>query len=126
MPVRGIRGATVAEANTKQAILEATRELLLAIIAANDVQAEDVASAWFTTSPDLNAEFPALAARTLGWYDAALLCCHEMAVPHGLSRCIRILIHWNTDRPAQAVKHIYLGQAASLRPDRPLPAEMTQ
>ena len=126
MPVRGVRGATVAEENTREAILEATRELLLAMIAANDIQPEDVASAWFTTSPDLNAEYPALAARALGWYDAALLCGHEMAVPHGLPKCIRILIHLNTDRPAQAIKHIYLGEAASLRPDRPLPVEIAK
>lgn len=126
MPIRGIRGATVAEDNTRQAILDATRELMLALIAANDIQPEEVASAWFTTSSDLNAEYPALAARALGWYDVALLCGHEMAVPHGLPKCIRILIHLNTDRPAHAIKHIYLGQAASLRPDRPLPVEIAK
>ncbi len=126
MPIRGIRGATVAAANTRTAILEATRELLLAMIAANDIEVEEVASAWFTTSPDLNAEYPALAARALGWYDAALLCAHEMAVPHGLQRCVRILIHLNTDRPAHAIKHIYLGEAANLRPDRPLPVEIAK
>ena len=126
MPVRGIRGATVAADNTREAILDATRELLLAMIAANDIDVEDVASAWFTTSPDLNAEYPALAARALGWFAAALLCAHEMAVPHGLQRCVRILIHLNTDRPAHAIKHIYLGEAASLRPDRPLPVEIAK
>jgi len=126
MPIRGIRGATVAEENTREAILDATRELLLALIAANDIQPEDVASAWFTTSPDLTAEYPALAARALGWYDVALLCGHEMDVPHGLPKCIRILIHLNTDRPAQAIKHTYLGEAASLRPDRPLPVEIAK
>ncbi|MBI3244165.1 MAG: chorismate mutase [Chloroflexi bacterium] len=126
MPVRGIRGATVADDNTKESILSATRELLLALIAANDIQPDDVASAWFTTSPDLTADYPALAARALGWHDVALLCAHEMAVPHGLPKCIRILIHLNTDKPAQAIKHIYLGQAATLRPDRPLPVEATK
>jgi chorismate mutase len=125
MPVRGVRGAIVAPDNTKEAILSVTRELLLAMIAANDIQPEDVASAWFTTSPDLNAEFPALAARALGWYDVALLCTHEMNVPHGLKNCVRILIHLNTDRPAHAIKHIYLGEAANLRPDRPLPVEIS-
>ena len=124
MPVRGIRGATVVEENTREALLDATRELLLAMIAANDIQPEDVASAWFTTTPGLNAEYPALAARALGWYDVALLCSHEMDVPHGLPNVVRILIHLNTDRPAHAIKHIYLGQAASLRPDRPLPVEI--
>ena len=64
-----------------------------------------------------------LAARELGWHDTALLGAHEMAVPHGLPRCVRILIHLNTDLPPQAIKHIYLGDAASLRPDRPLPVE---
>jgi chorismate mutase len=125
MPVRGVRGAIVAAENSKEAILSVTRELLLAMIAANDIQPEDVASAWFTTSPDLNAEFPALAARALGWYDVALLCTHEMGVPHGLKNCVRILIHLNTDRPAHAIKHIYLGEAANLRPDRPLPVEIS-
>ena len=125
MPVRGIRGAIVAADNTREAILDSTRELLLAVIAANDIQPEDVASVWFTTSPDLTAEYPALAARALGWTDVALLCAHEMAVPHGLKKCIRILIHLNTDKPAHAVKHIYLGEAAQLRPDQPLPVELT-
>ena len=123
MPVRGIRGATIAAENTRDSILAATRELLLALIDANGIAPDDVASAWFTTSPDLDADYPALAARDLGWHDTALLCAHEMAVPHGLPRCVRILIHLNTDLPPQAIKHIYLGDAASLRPDRPLPAE---
>ncbi len=123
MPVRGIRGATVAAENTRDSILDATRELLLALIDANGIAPDDVASAWFTTSPDLDADYPALAARELGWCDVALLCAHEMAVPHGLPRCVRILIHLNTDLPPQAIKHIYLGEAASLRPDRPLPVE---
>ncbi len=125
MPVRGIRGAIVAADNTREAILDSTRELLLAMIAANDIQPEDVASVWFTTSPDLTAEYPAPAARALGWTDVALLCAHEMAVPHGLKQCIRILIHLNTDRPAHAIKHIYLGATAQLRPDKPLPVELT-
>ena len=123
MPVRGIRGATIAAENTRDSILAATRELLLALIDANGIAPDDVASAWFTTSPDLDADYPALAARDLGWHDTALLCAHEMAVPHGLPRCVRILIHLNTDLPPQAIKHIYLGGAASLRPDRPLPVE---
>jgi chorismate mutase len=126
MPVRGIRGAIVAKENTREAILEATRELLLAMIAANDIQPEDVASAWFTTTPGLNAEYPALAARSLGWYDVAVLCAHEMDVPQGMQNAVRILVHLNTDRPAHAIKHIYLGEAASLRPDRPLPVEIAK
>jgi chorismate mutase len=72
----------------------------------------------FTTSPDLNATYPALAARQFGWYDAALLCGHEMNVPGGLQNCIRVLIHWNTDRRADEIAHIYLRGARGLRPDR--------
>ncbi len=114
---RGIRGATTAQANTREAILEATRELLLRMIEANAIDAADVASAFFTTSPDLNAEFPALVARELGWIDTALLCGHEMAVPGSLQQCIRILIHWNTSRRADEIVHVYLRDAVSLRPD---------
>ncbi len=115
---RGIRGAITAEDNTREAILAATRELLMAIVAANDIAVEDIASAMFTTTRDLNAEYPAQAARALGWHDVATLCAHEMEVPQGLPRCIRVLLHWNTDRPAGAIVHMYLRGAARLRPDR--------
>jgi len=118
MRVRGIRGATTAEANTREAILSATAELLRLMIDANQVGVEDVASVIFTTTIDLNADYPALAARALGWHDAALLCAHEMNVPHGLPRCIRILIHWNTALRADEVQHVYIKGAAHLRPDR--------
>ena len=116
--VRGVRGATTAEANTREAILTATQELLCLMIEANHIQPADVASAIFTTTTDLNAEYPALAARALGWHDVALLCMHEMAVPHGLQHCIRILLHWNTELAAHEVKHVYLKGAVILRPDR--------
>ena len=116
--VRGIRGATTAEANTRDAILAATDELLRFMIEVNDVCVEDVASMFFTTTTDLDADFPALAARALGWHDAALMCGHEMSVPHGLPMCIRILIHWNTAVKAADVQHVYLKGAAHLRPDR--------
>lgn len=115
MKCRGIRGATTVESNTAEDILEATTELLTAIIEANGVKVEDVASAMFTTTLDLNAEFPALAARQLGWTDAALLCGHEMNVPGALGKCIRILIHWNTDKNASEIKHVYLRAAKDLR-----------
>lgn len=115
---RGVRGATTVEANDHGAILAATRELFYIMIRANNINQEDVASAIFTTTEDLNATYPALAARQLGWYDAALLCGHEMNVPDGLGKCIRILIHWNTSRPASDVVHVYLHGAKSLRPDR--------
>jgi chorismate mutase len=122
MPIRGIRGATVAAADTPEAIRGATRELLLALIAANDLQPEDVASVIFTVTPDLTAEAPARAARELGWGDAALLCVAEMNVPGALPACIRVLIHWNTDKWPDEVRHVYLHAAVQLRPDRANPA----
>jgi chorismate mutase len=116
MKVRGIRGATTVEANSVEAILKATRELLDHMLKANEVDPEDVASAFFTTTTDLNAEFPALAAREpLG--NAALLCGHEMNKPGALPMCLRILLHVNTDKPAREIKHIYLHGARVLRPD---------
>jgi chorismate mutase len=115
---RGIRGATTVEENTREAILGATAELLTQMIEANGIQADDVGSVIFTTTPDLTAEYPALAARQLGWTDVALLCTHEMAVPHGLSHCIRILVHWNTDRSSAQIRHVYTKGAVNLRPDR--------
>ncbi len=115
---RGVRGATTVEHNSAAEILQATEELLARMIAANGIDPEDVASVIFTTTPDLNAEYPALAARKLGWMDSALLCGHEMAVPHGLPKCIRILCHWNTTKSLKEIKHIYLKDAATLRPDR--------
>ncbi len=116
--MRGVRGATTVEANTREAILAATNELLGLMIEANNIQPDDVASAIFTTTIDLNADYPALAARALGWHDVALMCMHEMNVPHGLKHCIRILLHWNTDVAAREVKHVYLRGAVNLRPDR--------
>ena len=115
---RGIRGATTVEENTAEAILAATRELLFLMIRANDINAVDVASAIFTTTRDLNATFPALAARQLGWYDTALLCGHEMEVPDSLEMCVRILIHWNTRLLPEEIIHVYLHGAKELRPDR--------
>ena len=116
--VRGIRGATTVERNTKDAILEATTELLQLLIDANEIDAADVASAIFTTTPDLNAEFPAVAARQrFGWHHVALSCAHEMAVPGSLPMCLRILLHVNTDRTQEEVSHVYTRGAAVLRPD---------
>ncbi len=115
---RGVRGAISVEANTADAILSATRELLEAMIAANGIEPDDVCSLMLTTTPDLTAEYPALAARQLGWLDVAILCGHEMAVPHGLPRCVRALIHWNTERTPQEIQHVYLRDAVTLRPDR--------
>jgi len=115
---RGIRGATTAAANTREAILEATRDMLARLIEANGLRPDDIASAIFSTTPDLNAEFPAVAARELGWLDTALFCTHEMAVPGSLPRCIRVLIHWNTTRRADEIVHIYIREASTLRPER--------
>lgn len=118
MMCRGIRGATTVKSNNADEILAATRELLYAIIRLNDIDPEDVASAYFTTTRDLTAAYPASAARQLGWLDVALLCGHEMEVPETLPHCIRILIHWNTTRSAKEIVHVYLHEAKSLRPDR--------
>lgn len=118
MPVRGIRGATTVLQDRPEEILSATRQLLEAVIETNGLDADDVASAIFTVTPDLTSEFPARAAHTVGWARVALLGATEMAVPHGPPRCIRVLVHVNTDRPPSALKHIYLRGARGLRPDR--------
>jgi chorismate mutase len=120
---RGVRGATTVTENTREAILDATRELLMVMIKLNGIQHDDVASAIFTTTPDLDAEYPAVAARQLGWHDTALLCAHEMNVPHGLKLCIRVLLMWNTTRKATEIHHPYLKDAKNLRPDRSIEIE---
>lgn len=114
---RGVRGATTADGNTREDILRATRQLLALMIRQNGIQAEDVGSALFTTSPDLNAEFPALAARQLGWLDVPLMCGHEMNIPSALKRCVRVLLNWNTERSQQEIEHVYIKDAVQLRPD---------
>jgi len=116
--LRGLRGATTATANTSEAILEATEELLSALQETNGFAPEDVESAIFTSSPDLTAEYPARAARRLGWIDVPLLGAAEVPVPTGLQRCIRVLLHFYTTKPQSALKHTYLRGAAALRPDR--------
>jgi chorismate mutase len=126
MVCRGIRGAITASDNTKEAILAATRELLTKIVEVNGVVPEDIASIFFTTTADLDAEYPALAARQLGWLDVALLCSHEMAVPGALTLCIRVLIHWNTTLRNDEIKNVYLRDAVSLRPDRSKQTEPTR
>ena len=118
MPCRGIRGATTAEDNTPEEILRATRQLLALMIRQNGIKPEDVASAIFSTTTDLDAEFPALAARQLGWLDVALMCIHEINVPGSLRRCVRILLNWNTDKAADEIVHVYVKEARKLRPDR--------
>ena len=121
--LRGLRGATTAGANTGDAILDATAELLRALQEANAFRPEDVESAIFTSSPDLTAEYPARAARLLGWRDVPLLGAAELAVPDGLPRCIRVLLHFYTTKRQDELKHMYLRGAANLRPDRGGPSD---
>jgi chorismate mutase len=118
--LRGLRGATTAATNSSEAILEATEELLAELQRANGFAPEDVESAIFTSSPDLTADYPARAARRLGWSDVPLLGATEVAVPPpaGLRRCIRVLLHFYTTKPQRGLKHMYLRDAAKLRPDR--------
>ncbi len=117
MMTRGVRGATTVEVNSAEAILQATEELLTAMMNANELDEESVASAFFTVTQDLNAEFPALAARQMGWEDVALLCGHEMNKPGALPMCLRILLHVNTERARSEIRHVYLRGARVLRPD---------
>jgi chorismate mutase len=114
---RGVRGATTVDANSRDAVVEATIELLKAMVEANAIEQDDVVSAFFTTTPDVTAEFPALAARQLGWTQVAMLCGHEMAVPGSLPLCLRILLHINTTKRAGEIAHVYLRGARVLRPD---------
>ena len=114
---RGIRGATTVPENSAEAILEATRELLERVIRENGVYEQDVASVTFSATADLDAVYPAVAARQLGWTSTPLLCVQEMSVVGSLPRCIRILVHWNTDLPKEEIHHVYLHEAWTLRPD---------
>lgn len=117
MKCRGIRGATTIQENSREEILKETKNLLTEMVRANEINQEDIGSVIFTTSTDVNAEYPAVAARRLGWYDQALLCGHEMDVPGGLEKCIRVLIHWNTTKAAGEINHVYINGAEVLRPE---------
>lgn len=117
MAVRGIRGATTVEANTSQLIKEATRELLTAIVTENDLYTEDIVSAVFTVSPNLNADFPASSAREMGWDRVPLLCATEIPVPGAMPLCIRVLLHVNTDKTQMDIVHVYLRKSVTLRKD---------
>ena len=117
MKCRGIRGATTVDENRDSAILDATQALLETIVSANAIAVEDVASVIFSVTPDLDAVAPAAAARRIGWVHTPLFCVQEMAVPGSLPRCIRILVHWNTEQTPQEIRHIYLREARHLRPD---------
>ncbi|TMC91225.1 MAG: chorismate mutase [Chloroflexi bacterium] len=121
MPVRGIRGATTATANTSEAIVEATDELLRELITVNELDMEEICFAFFTTTTDLNAEFPAYAARRIGWVDVPLLCSHDMNVtlpnPRGVPMAIRVLLLYNTDKPQSAMRTVYLRGAQAIKAD---------
>ncbi|PKM81784.1 MAG: chorismate mutase [Firmicutes bacterium HGW-Firmicutes-14] len=115
--VRGIRGVITVKENTAEEIRRSTMELLKVLVKANDIKTEDIASIFLTTTPDLNADFPAYAAREMGWTLVPLLCAREIDVPTAMPGLIRVLMHVNTTKSQDQIKHCYLGEAASLRPD---------
>ena len=116
MATRGIRGATTVDHNDRDEILAATTELLKLIVQLNGLRSEDVAYVWFTVTPDLDAEFPAFAARELGWTEVPLMCGREIPVPGALPLCIRALVSWNTAKSQREVRHVFLHRAKELRP----------
>ena len=115
--VRAIRGATTVENNDAVEILRETEKLLVEIYEKNKLKEEDIISIIFTVTNDLNATFPAVAARNLGWTSIALMCTNEIPVPRSLEKCIRVLMHINTEKRNEEIKHIYLNNAKVLRPD---------
>ena len=117
MYCRGIRGAITVENNDREKILAATTELLSLMVHENNVHTEDIASASFTLTDDLDAVFPALAARKIGWNEVPLICMREIPVPDSLEKCIRVLLLVNTTRSASEMQHIYMRKAVSLRPE---------
>jgi chorismate mutase len=118
MAVRGVRGATTTGGNDAASIVERTREMLRVLLESNGIQPADLASAVFTVTEDLDAEFPAAAVRGLaGWAEVPLLCAREAPVPGSLGRCVRVLLHWNTERPQSEVRHAFLRGARELRPN---------
>ena len=117
MYCRGVRGATTVESDSRDEILASTRQLLALMIRLNGIEPQDVGSAIFTTTEDITAEFPALAARQLGWLEVPLLCTHELNVPGSLPKCIRILLNWNTPKTQHEITHVYIKDAVKLRPD---------
>jgi len=116
MATRGIRGATTVERNDRTEILKATRELLEVMVRLNGLRPEDIAYVWFTVTPDLDAEFPAFAAREIGWTEVPLMCGREIPVPGAISGCVRVLIDWNTAKSQRDVRHAFLHRAKELRP----------
>ena len=118
MTIRGIRGATTIEVDSKENVLSASCELLDAILESNpDLQPDDISSALFTVTDDIASAFPGSAARQLGWNLVPVICAREIPVPDSLPLCIRVLVHWNTEVEQSAIKHVYLRDAVVLRPD---------
>jgi chorismate mutase len=121
VPVRGIRGATTADENTAQAITEATEELLRELVFLNNLDTADICFAYFTTTRDLTAEYPAFAARKIGWLDVPLLCGHDMDVglpnPRGVPMCVRVMLLYNTPRPQSAMRFAYMRGAQAIKAD---------
>jgi len=116
MATRGIRGATTVERNDREQILAATRELLEVLVRLNGLRPDDVGYVWFTVTPDLDAEFPAFAAREIGWTEVPLMCGREIPVPGAIAGCIRVLIDWNTAKTQREIRHAFLHRAKELRP----------
>src|ERR1700677_578668 len=117
MTVRAIRGAVQVDANSREAILEGTTELVAEVVSRNDLTTDDVISVLFTVTPDLTAEFPALAARKLGFHAVPLMCATEIPVQGAMPRVVRLMAHIETDRPRAEIQHVYLRGAAALRLD---------
>ena len=118
MTIRGIRGAITVDSDQPDKVVAGTQELLEAISRSNpDLRMEDIASAFFTTTEDLVSIHPALAARQMGWMLVPMMCAREIPVPGSLPRCIRVLVHWNTEREQSNIRHVYLRDAVKLRPD---------
>ena len=117
MKLRGIRGATTCPDNSQEAIFAAASELWQALEEKNSFAEEDLAAVIFSSTPDLNAAFPATAVRKLGWANVPLFGTVEIEQPEAVKRCVRILALWNTDKPQDAIRHVYLRDAAALRPD---------
>jgi chorismate mutase len=115
--VRAIRGAVQVDADERQAILEGTTELVTAVMGRNGLTTDDVISVIFSATPDLSAEFPALAARKLGFGEVPLLCCSEIAVPSAMPRVVRLMMHVETELSRADIQHVYLRGAAALRLD---------
>ncbi|NLV36926.1 MAG: chorismate mutase [Clostridiaceae bacterium] len=115
--VRAVRGATTVKENTEKEMLDAAEELLKEMTLQNDIQEDDIISIIFSVTSDLNAAFPAVAARRLGWNNTALMCTYEVDVPGSLKSCIRVLMHINTDKEKDDLRFIYLKEARALRPD---------